>query len=351
MNTTELILLITGALVFTISFLLPAGKKEKREEDAGVRVPEEEIREKIEGEVQEARKKIEDVVDETVRYSMEKTERAMEKTSNEKIMAINEFSDTVLAQIGKNHKEAVFLYDMLNDKHDKLKSTVSEAMTVEGKLKDDLEKASFAPIQAERITVLPDFTAEEENRAVVLAATGLSGTAGEVPADTRAGQAEVSGAAELSGAYGSSAETEKGASDADSTEAAETSGMTGSTKESTAGEKDGSGAGAKASSGKRRSASRTKTAQQKPMTETDAGDTRKAPGQEAGKSAGAAQSGKEPARQVDVSMAAAGRNGSRNNNEKIRELHKAGKSNMAIAKELGLGIGEVKLVLDLFADT
>ena len=30
------------------------------------------------------------------------------------------------------------------------------------------------------------------------------------------------------------------------------------------------------------------------------------------------------------------------------ELHKAGKSNMAIAKELGLGLGEVKLVIDLF---
>ena len=60
---------------------------------------------------------------------------------------------------------------------------------------------------------------------------------------------------------------------------------------------------------------------------------------------------KETAKLVDVSMAAAGKNGSRNNNEKIRELHKAGKSNMAIAKELGLGIGEVKLVLDLFADT
>ena len=32
MNTTELILLIAGALVFTISFLLPTGKKEKKEE-------------------------------------------------------------------------------------------------------------------------------------------------------------------------------------------------------------------------------------------------------------------------------------------------------------------------------
>lgn len=306
MNTTELILLITGALVFTISFLLPPGKKEKKEAGAEVRVPEEEIREKIQGEVQEAQKKIEDIVEETVRYSMEKTERAMEKTSNEKIMAINEFSDTVLAQIGKNHKEAVFLYDMLNDKQDKLKSTVSEAMTVEGKLKEELEKFRFAPIQAEKITVLPDFTPEEEKRAVVLAATGLSG--------------------------------------ADSL--------------MQAGEKNGSSAGTKAA-GKRKSVSKAKTAQQKSPAGADAGAAQEVSNQTAGKGAGtvkhtasgAVQTGKEPARQVDVSMAAAGRNGSRNNNEKIRELHRAGKSNMAIARELGLGIGEVKLVLDLFADT
>lgn len=37
-----------------------------------------------------------------------------------------------------------------------------------------------------------------------------------------------------------------------------------------------------------------------------------------------------------------------NNNEKILELNAAGKSNVEIAKELGLGIGEVKLVIDLF---
>ena len=37
-----------------------------------------------------------------------------------------------------------------------------------------------------------------------------------------------------------------------------------------------------------------------------------------------------------------------NSNDRILSLHKEGKSNMAIAKELGLGIGEVKLVIDLF---
>ena len=109
MNTTELILLIAGALVFTISFLIPTGKKEKKEEGVEVRIPEEELREKIEGEVREAQQKINDIVEETVKYSMEKTERVMEKTSNEKIMAINEFSNTVLEQIGKR-KSALHLH-------------------------------------------------------------------------------------------------------------------------------------------------------------------------------------------------------------------------------------------------
>lgn len=41
-------------------------------------------------------------------------------------------------------------------------------------------------------------------------------------------------------------------------------------------------------------------------------------------------------------------NAGNNNNDRILELHKKGKSNIAIAKELGLGVGEVNLVIDLF---
>ena len=36
-----------------------------------------------------------------------------------------------------------------------------------------------------------------------------------------------------------------------------------------------------------------------------------------------------------------------NNNEQILALHRKGKSTVAIARELGLGVGEVKLVIDL----
>ena len=37
-----------------------------------------------------------------------------------------------------------------------------------------------------------------------------------------------------------------------------------------------------------------------------------------------------------------------NNNDKILRMYKDGMSNVDIAKELGLGVGEVKLVINLF---
>lgn len=84
------------------------------------------IKAMVDREIDNVRAHVDDVVDETVTYAMEKTERSLERLSNEKIMAINEYSDTVLSEIHRNHEEAMFLYDMLNNKHVNLKNTVSE---------------------------------------------------------------------------------------------------------------------------------------------------------------------------------------------------------------------------------
>ena len=54
--------------------------------------------------------------DETVEASRETTLREMEKTTNEKIMAISEFSDTIVDTMNQTHNEIMFLYSMLNDK-------------------------------------------------------------------------------------------------------------------------------------------------------------------------------------------------------------------------------------------
>ena len=128
MSLTEVILIILGILLLVLSYLLPA-KSGNKEED-GIKIDEGLIKGLVEKEVREEKKHINDMVEETLTYSMEKTERAMERLTNEKIMAINEYSDQVLESIHKAHQEVIFLYDMLNDKVEDIRIAVKEASAV-----------------------------------------------------------------------------------------------------------------------------------------------------------------------------------------------------------------------------
>lgn len=120
----EVVLLIAGGIIFVLSFLIPSREENSRIQT--VPVAKEEIKELVSREMDSVKDHVDDVVEEAVTYAMEKTERSLERLSNEKIMAINEYSDTVLAEIHRNHEEAMFLYDMLNSKHNNIKNTVSE---------------------------------------------------------------------------------------------------------------------------------------------------------------------------------------------------------------------------------
>lgn len=68
-----------------------------------------------------------------------KTDDTLSKLSNEKIMAVNEFSDQIIEKIKRNHEEVVFLYNMLNDKEKDLKATVREIDSSKKKVQDILE--------------------------------------------------------------------------------------------------------------------------------------------------------------------------------------------------------------------
>lgn len=220
---TEVVLLVIGIIAFVASFVIPERKRALKEEDRSL--GEAQIKELVEKQMQDAKERVSDMVDETITYAVEKTERSMERLSNEKIMAMNEYSDTVLETIHKSHEEAVFLYDMLSNKQENLQETVNQA-----------------ELQAKK---------------------AKSGTAKRGTAKRKTAKAE---------------------SDVPGSE-------------------------------------RPESVQEKP-------DDKKTP-------------------EIALSFAQAG-DGGRNNNEAILALHREGKSNMAIARELGLGIGEVKLVIDLY---
>lgn len=124
MGLTEILVILLGVLAFIGSFIIP--EKASKKESVDIKIQEEKMKELVENEVKQASYKIEEKVEETITAVTEKTERYMERVSNEKIMAIQEYSDTVLNQINKNHEEAVFLYDMLNNKHVQIKNVVTE---------------------------------------------------------------------------------------------------------------------------------------------------------------------------------------------------------------------------------
>ncbi len=285
MSVTEIVLLILGAVFFTVSFFIPDNRKEEE------RITEEEIKALIEKEMEAAKSRIDDMVEETVNYSVEKTERALERLSNEKIMAVDEYSETVLKKINDNHNEAVFLYDMLNDKDEKLKNTGEELKVSKTEL--ELEKSELERKKKE----------EEEKQKK---------------------QEEIKRIEE---------ETKKRLEEEQAA--------------------------------KERKLQEIKEKEEKPVftpfvpervevvdgvavTVSEAKKTKKT---ESVKNE--IRSEEKPFKELkpsDVTLSFDLDNqGKKNSNEQIRRLHEEGKSNMQIAKELGLGVGEVKLVIDLFS--
>lgn len=181
----ETALLIFGAGALAASFIIPA-KSEK--EDGASQVDEELIRSIIEKEMADAKDRVAEVVDETLEYAVEKTERSCERISNEKIMAISEYSETVLTDINKSHQEVMFLYDMLNDKHNNLKETVKHvdktakeaeeaanaaAVALAAKAKEEAEAKAREKIEAEAVRK------EEQERAAALERASLDKEARE----------------------------------------------------------------------------------------------------------------------------------------------------------------------------
>ncbi len=125
MTPMEIALLVIGVIIFVISFLMPEVPMKKSEKELAAE--KEEARRLVEQEVDTMRLRVGEATNETVDFAVDKAERSLEKVSNEKIMAVGEYAETVLEEINKNHQEVMFLYDMLKDKQTDLTNTIREA--------------------------------------------------------------------------------------------------------------------------------------------------------------------------------------------------------------------------------
>lgn len=181
----EMLLLVIGVVFYVASFFvtekLGPGELNKIGEMSN-----DEIQKIMERELSKVTAQIEGKVEEKAEAALKKAERSMEKECNEKIMAISEYSDTVVEDMNKTHNEIMFLYSMLNDKHTELTgfSAKLQELAVKLKQKDEeitgrlhhqaaavakQEEASQEDAQPEAVRAEPEeeaFLEEEEGSAL-----------------------------------------------------------------------------------------------------------------------------------------------------------------------------------------
>ena len=119
MTGVEITLILVGIIFVLVSFFVQEKLTPKDVQEI-TRLSEKELKIIVERELKNANDKVEDAIDAVVEQSQENAKRLMEKETNEKIMAINEYSNTVIESMNKTHNEILFLYNMLNDKHTEL---------------------------------------------------------------------------------------------------------------------------------------------------------------------------------------------------------------------------------------
>lgn len=141
------ILLLIG-VVFMIGSFFVTEKLSSSELNQIAELSEEELKRIIDRGLKNAETRIEDAIDEQVDQSSEKVDRSLEKVTNDKIMAISEYSDTVIESMNKTHNEIMFLYSMLNDKHTELTGMAADLQRLAADVRSLEEKAPLTAPQA-----------------------------------------------------------------------------------------------------------------------------------------------------------------------------------------------------------
>ena len=178
MSLIEIVLIIIGIIVIVVSCIIVDHSPKLQNQIVGKSIAS--MEEKLtEEDKSQLMAKLKELLGEVREETILKTEDSLNKISNEKIMAVNEFSDQIMEKIKRNHEEVVFLYNMLIDKEKDLKSTVREIDFTQKKLQDILESKAETNKQPSSKSVKPQATtkpnpetqAKQVEKAVSKAAT------------------------------------------------------------------------------------------------------------------------------------------------------------------------------------
>jgi len=139
----EVILAVCGILCIVASFLLTEDEQKTSEQ---AKQPEKTVL--SDGQKEEIRRQVNELVTEELNAINERTEASLDKISNTKILEMNDYADTVMGEINKSHNEAVFLYDMLNEKAKEVKNTVKDVNIAKHEVKKMQNDIAAEPVSS-----------------------------------------------------------------------------------------------------------------------------------------------------------------------------------------------------------
>ena len=135
----EIILIIIGVAFIGVSFYVTERLSQQDLEQITL-MSETELKKISEKQLKELKEKVENAIEDIIDESLVVTQRGLEKETNNKIMAVSEYSETVLENINKSHNEITFLYSMLNEKQAETAQLVGDLQKLTKQIRDlDLE--------------------------------------------------------------------------------------------------------------------------------------------------------------------------------------------------------------------
>lgn len=169
MASIEICLVVVGLVLVIGSFILVEKLSDKELQEIA-KYNEFDLKRITEKEVEKAKEEIAKSVEESLAESKEMIADSFSEVTNEKMIAISEYSDTVLNEINKRHQEVMFLYKMLTEKQDGIQEIAGEMNRTKEDIREllmqvvtrlDAKSADTEIIDQEDIKV---YTKEEEEQ-------------------------------------------------------------------------------------------------------------------------------------------------------------------------------------------
>lgn len=147
MEPITVILIVVAVLLLIGSCFLPAKDSEATAVDYDEIVRRLAKRELTPEEQERLRQTVDGIISEKREEAILKTDDYLSQVANEKIMSVDEFSKQILERLDKNNSDVMFLYNMVTETKEELKSEIANAKKTEESLRSAAE--AYREVQTE----------------------------------------------------------------------------------------------------------------------------------------------------------------------------------------------------------